>query len=201
MNTNTWSRWSSIHGAGAFAMIPPTSVAGDTRVALAVPGLTTAPKKLLRIVDEVLQGAIGEEMVCSIRTKSISLDESAQYKRLFYWTFEIKSSRGGRGIATPTALSEGVVTTDQMDMVTTDVLDLGSVDNPLIIIPTFETEVDFPTATPVQTLIRAGQDNRFRRIYFEVFVETDGTVRSAPARIYSITPYIRIKGSVAKKVS
>lgn len=203
LNTNTWSRWESVVLAPyRVVTIPSASFAGDVRAALASGGLTTSPKGTYRIRDEMLAGTVGEQMTCSIRTKSYSFNEAAQHKRLFYWTFEVRSAIGATGWAVPSVIPEGGnVTTDDMDLVTTDVLDAGSVDNPLIIVPTFESEVTFPTQSPTRALIKAGQDNRFLRIRFEIFLECDGTSRTSAARIYSITPYLRIAGGVSKQVS
>jgi len=202
INTNTWSRWhSELHRPSLTLQIPPTSLAGDVRVGLAQAGLTTGPKGLLRIRDEVLAGTSGEQMTCSVRTKSYSLEEAAQYKRLFYWVVEVKSSSGVEGIATPSALSTEGVTCDEMDLVTCDVLDLGNADNPLIIVPTYESDVDFPTAAPVRTTVKLGQALSYLRLRFDIALECDGTSRTSQARIYSITPYTRIRGGVAEKVS
>lgn len=202
MNTNTWSRWdSAVSKAAYFMTIPPSSIAGDVRTALADVGINTAPKSMLRIADEVLEAGSGEEMTSFIRTKSYAVDEPAQYKRMFYWTFEVKTATGAIGIAYPSAIAENSVTTDEMDLVTTDVLDLGSVDNPLITVPSFSTDIDFPAAAPQRVLVKAIQDSRFMRIRFEIFLTSDGTTRTSQARIYSIVPYFRVKGGVAKKVS
>lgn len=202
INTNTWSRWESLsHYPALTLQVPPTSLAGDVRVGLAQTGVTSGPKGLTRIRDEVIDDASGELMICSVRTKSYSLEESAQYKRLFYWVVEIKSSAGVQGIALPSAITSATVTTDAMDAVTTDVLDQGSVDNPLIIVPVYETDVVFPTQIPVRATVKLGQSFSYLRVAFDVAIPTDGTSRLAPARIYSITPYTRIRGGVAEKVS
>jgi hypothetical protein len=201
--TNTWSMWESpTTYAAQFFQIPQTSLAGITPAAFAVTGVTDTSKAgLYRIEDDVLDSAPGEPITCVLRTKSYAFDETAQHKRMFYWTFEIRSSNGGTGIAFPSAIPTDAVTYDDLDATTYDVLDLGSWDNPLILIPEYETDVPFPTAAPVRALIKAGQDSRLLRMYYEIAVECDGTAATSPARIYSIVPYVRIKGGVSKQVT
>jgi hypothetical protein len=202
--TNTWSTWESpTTYAGHFLQIPQTSLLGTARTALAVTGVNAASMRgVYRVVDDVLPaGQPGEDINCVLRTKSYAFDESAQYKRMFYWTFEVRSADGATGVAFPSAIPTELVTYDDMDLVTYDVLDGGNYDNPLIILPEYETDVSFPAASPVRALIKAGQDSRLMRMYYQVSLSCDGTARTAPVRIYSITPYVRIKGGVSKQVT
>lgn len=202
--TNTWSTWDSPTSYAAhFFQVPQTSLAGITATALAITGVTnTAKGGVYRIEDGVLDAGVGGESInCVLRTKSYAFDEAAQHKRMFYWTFEVRSSNGGVGIAFPSAIPTDAVTYDDLDAVTYDDLDLGSWDNPLILIPSYETDVPFPTAAPVRALIKAGQDSRLLRMYYEIALECDGTASTSPARIYSIVPYVRIKAGVSKQVT
>lgn len=202
--SNTWSAWDSPSTYAAhFLQIPPTSIAGIERTAYATTGVTdTARGGLYRVVDgELPAGSDGEPISCMLRTKSYSFDEAAQYKRMFYWTMEVRSASGARGIAYPSAIPTGGVTYDDLDATTFDELDKGSWDNPLILIPSFESDVDFPAAAPIRGLIKCIQDSRLLRMHYEVHLECDGTSSTSPARIYSIVPYVRIKASVSKQVS
>lgn len=202
--TNTWSTWDSPTSyAAQFWQVPQTSLAGIDPAAFAVTGVSSAAKGgLFRMDDGVLPASEdGEPINCVLRTKSYAFDETAQHKRMFYWTFEIRSSSGGTGIAYPSAIPTDAVTYDDLDAVTYDVLDMGSWDNPLILIPSYETAVPFPTAAPVRALIKAGQDSRLLRMYYEISLVCDGTAATSPARIYSIVPYVRIKAGVSKQVT
>jgi hypothetical protein len=202
--TNTWSTWDSPSTYAAhFHQVPQSSLPGIAPAALAITGVTDTTKGgLYRIEDDVLDaGQPGETINCVLRTKSYAFDEAAQYKRMFYWTFEVRSANGGMGVAYPSAIPTDGLTYDDLEGISYDVLDLGTVDNPLILIPSYTTDVTFPTAAPVRALIKAGQDSRLLRMYYEITLECDGTASTSPARIYSIVPYVRIKASVSKQVS
>lgn len=204
--SGTWSMWDSpVSRAAYFLQVPPTSLTGTTRTALAVHGLNSnaaGRRGVWRIIDDVLPaGGPSEAIPCVLRTKSYAFDDAAQYKRMFYWTMEVRTANGARGVAYPSAITTDGVTWDDMSLVTWDVLSEGSWDNPLIITPMYESDVSFPTSSPVRALIKCLQDSRLLRMYYEVYLECDGTTRTAPVRVYSITPYVRVKGSVSKQVS
>jgi hypothetical protein len=200
--TNTWSMWESpTTSAAQFLQIPQTSLDGSARQALALSG-EQGKLGLYRVIDDELPaGAAGESMTCVLRTKSYDFDEAAQFKRLYYWTFEVRTSSGAVGVAYPSAIPTDAVTYDDLDATDYDTLDLGSWDNPLILVPSYVTDAPFPAAAPVRALVKAIQAARFLRMHFEITLECDGTARTSPSRIYSITPYVRIKASVAKQVS
>ena len=42
---------------------------------------------------------------------------------------------------------------------------------------------------------------RFRRVYFELYMNTDGSESTAPAQIFSITPMIGAKAAISQGVS
>jgi hypothetical protein len=60
-------------------------------------------------------------------------------------------------------------------------------------IRTFRTIDDFE---PRRTFLKLEQGLRFRRLYFEVYLNCDGTPATAPAQIFSITPMVGIKAKM-----
>lgn len=198
-----WSTWSSpATSAGQFFTIPASSSSGDSRAALAITGANDAAKKRLwKVSEDVLSSGEGEEFTCTMRTKAYSMDEAAQYKRLLYWGVEVASSSGIEAIAHPIAVPRQGSTWNAMDLTTWNILDEGSWNNPFIDPPKYLDDVQFPTSAPVHTTVKVTGAFRFLSAYFEVFMACDGTSRTAPARIYSITPYLKVKANVSSKVS
>lgn len=199
--TNTWSEWDSITDAAYFLTIPPTSLTGDARVALAVTGSdAAAQQKLLRISeDPISAGSPGEAITAWIRTKATALDEAAKFKRMTYWTVEALTSHGLKGTANPVTVISTFVTWDQMEGVNQDTF--GSWDNPLVILPVISDDVSFPTNAPAHTITKLIKDMRFTRAYFEVYLSFDGTTKTVPAKIYDVVAYFKLKAEVAKKVN
>ena len=84
---------------------------------------------------------------------------------------------------------------------TWDQLNAGSWDNPLIAPVAYTDTIVFPTLTPQEIVVKLRQGFRFLRAYYELFLTTDGTSRTAPARIYSITLELILHANVSKEVS
>jgi len=75
----------------------------------------------------------------------------------------------------------------------------GTWDN--IITPSggIETVVSGLPGNSVQRVeIKLNQSLRFRRIYFELYLNCDGTAVSSPVRVYSMTPMVGVKAKVAR---
>jgi hypothetical protein len=200
--TSTWSMWvSPSTRAGHFFTIPPSSVSGESRVALAVTGEDEPSLRagLYRVEESVLGTGEGELMTCRVRTKAYDFEEAAQYKRLFYWTVEIRSSEGIEALAHPDALPDGGTTWNEMEDYNWN--DFGTWNNPLVLPVEYVDDVEFPTMAPVRTLVKIRGSHRFRRDLFEVIGVTRGTAATGPFRIYQITPYLQIEANVSRKVS
>ena len=117
------------------------------------------------------------------------------------WTVEIASSDGIDAYLHPLALSGSGVTWDDLDGVSTDVLDQGNWDNPLVVSATVIDEVTYPTQAPVRQLIKLHGPRRFLRVMYEIRKEVDGTSRSVPFRVYTMTAYLMMRGKTKDKVS
>lgn len=198
-----WSRWrSTVSRASHFIQVPSASLAVSDVVAYAVTGEDDpAKQKLWRMAEDPLQSGSGESITCMIRTKAYTIRQPAQYKRLFYWTAEVKSAGLVTGIAYPVVVPNQSTKWDAMDLTTWDVLALGNWDNPLVIIPGINDPVPYSSSGPISKLIQFISRFHFLKVVFEVYLECNGTESTSPARIYSITPYLAIKGGVPRKVN
>ena len=199
-----WSTWRSpTTSAGQFFTIPASSAAGEIRTALAITGENDVAKKRLWTISEKLLpvGAAGEQFNCTMRTKAHNFGEAAQFKRLMYWTVSVSSASGVDAIAYPITIPRLGTTWNAMNDTTWNELEKGSWNNPLITLPTYVDNIDFPTAAPVPALVKVRGAFKFLSAYVEVFLACDGTLATSPVRIYSITLYTLIQANVSSKVS
>lgn len=203
ISLNTWSKWQSTTSAGTFVQVPPSATTGNDRIAYVAAAEDDSTKYgLYRITEtQIAAGATGEEMVSSITTKTYNQEQPSDYKRMSYWVVEATTARGLESIASPTALSTEGITFDDLDLTTFDVMDKGSFDNPIIVLPVIEDNITFPAAAPIRAVFRCIKDMRYLSITYQVKMGHDGTAATAPVKIFSITPYVRIHGAVSKKVS
>lgn len=201
---NTWSQWSSpTTSAGMFWQIPPAALTGGARQALVTCGENTSSKwKLYRISEDPLPASSpGESITAHVRTKAYTLDEPAQYKRLFMWTVQAETASGLTGVATPIAQPTSFTTWDQMALSDWDTLAKGSWDNPLLTVVQITDNIAWPTSAPVLIETKLIQGLRFLSIFFDVTLVFDGTTKTSPAKIYAITPYMLIKRGLMKVVT
>lgn len=201
--TSTWSRWVSTETSGAyFLQAPPDPTMGDDRVAYGVTGEDDPTKSALyRIQESPLQLGDGETFHCTLVTKSYAFGNPGGYKRQSLWVVEVSSANGIDGYLHPQALADSATNWDALDGTTWDILDEGNWDNPLITPMVIRDETIFPTQAPIRQLIKLRGGGRFLRAQYELRHTIDGTVATAPYRIYSITPYLFQKARASKKVS
>lgn len=199
--TNAWSEWDTTTDAGQFHTIPPTSLTGDSRVALAVTASNAnSQQKLLRIAEDPLAaGATGEQITAWIRTKATAVNDASRFKRLFYWTVEALTAKGVKGAANPVTVVSSSTTWNDMEGYNQD--QFGTWDNPLVVLPVIVDDVPFPTNAPAHTVTKMIRSMKVTRIFFEVYLTFDGTTRTVPAKIYDLVAYFRESAGVAKKVS
>lgn len=202
--TSTWSMWESpTTMASQFFMLPPSSTVGDSREAIVTTADANPAKQgLWRIQDEPLQaGQPAEDIKGMIRTKAYDFGDAGSWKRMTYWEAEAQTALGVEGTANPTQTPTEGVTWDDMDASDWDTLDLGTWGNPLQIPSVYIDEVEFPRASPTVAVFRLTARLKFTRCYFELFAEFDGTTRTSPTRIISITPQLMESDRVSKKVT
>jgi hypothetical protein len=207
--TTSWSTWVSDASSPAhFFTIPPTSTSGATRSAIVVTGEDIAAKKRLwRISDDpIATGTLFENFTLHVTTKAYDFERAANDKRMTWWALEVQSASGAEGIMHPVVIPIGGVTWNQMNALywpntAGGVPAIQTWNNPMIPQPAFDEVVAFPTAAPQRETIKFAGVGRFIRVYADIFINLNGTTKTSPAKIFSIIPYLKVKATVAQKVS
>lgn len=202
--STTWSRWRSEETwLCHFLQTPATSAQGDLRTGYGITGVDTGdlPSTLFRIQEAVPQLSGGETFTCTLITKAHAFEQPSRFKRQTMWTVEVASSDGVSAFMYPRVLSGDTVSWDALDDVDWDILDQGNWDNPLVIPAVVVDESPYPTQAPVRQLIKLHGPRRFLRAEYEIRHEIDGTARTSPFRIYSMTAYLLMRGNTREKVS
>jgi hypothetical protein len=189
----TWSRWvSPTSEAARFLQIPWTATTANRPSALAVTGARHETlRRIYRIQEELLSLGIGEQMACTLTTKTYTMDDQLSFKKLLWWGVEARTATGVRGTAVVGRLVASTVTWDEMESRTWDELELGTWDNPFIAPAEYVDDVKFPSAGPIVTVFRLRQALRFLRIQFQLSIEIDGLTGTSPAKINAIIPVVR----------
>lgn len=206
LKTGTWSTWETSTGF-AYARVVPNAV-DNIEKALEAWGISnnaaTGTRSVFRICDHYHDGDGGENMVCSLRTKIYDFNTPNEWKRLYWWAAEIMAVGTVTARAFPLSLETTTSATwDYMERFTWDQLNTSKYgwDNPAPFPFNVETQTSFTWNNPERLNLKLDHALRFRRVYFELYINTDGTASTAPAQIFSITPMIGAKAHISQRVS
>ncbi len=206
LKTGTWSTWSTQTGFAYARTVPsPPDVIDKALEAWVISNkAATGTRSIYRICDHFHQNDGPEQMTCSIRTKIYDFDAPNEWKRLYWWAAEIMAV--GEVTARVFPVSLDTTTQSSWDHLATFTWDqlaavLDGWDNPAPFPPNIETKSTFTWVRPERLNLKLDHALRFRRVYFELYVTTDGTASTAPAQIFSITPMIGAKAKSSERIS
>jgi len=223
MDTDTWSRWDTKSDICYFVPAPRMSedyaeqgfygVSGV--IDLSLTGVTEY--SLWRIEDQPTSTNGSESMSCSLRTKIYDMDTPVEWKRLYFWSADVQSRSPIKAVVFPVAVPEidPTATWDEISKdyateftyYTWDAISIDSVTD--TVYQTWDgvqrpingvgTVVNVPNyLKPIRTEIKLNHALRFRRIYFELYLDCDGTASTSPVQVFSIIPMIGTKAKIAK---
>jgi hypothetical protein len=211
IKTNTWSIWSSSTEFARCIEAPtPSNNIGETRYALAVSGSATSPKwKLYEIVDHSHSTSGSEDIECILRTRIFDFETPNEWKRLYWWAADVMAAGAITAKVFPVSVFYANATWDDVSLDFEGDQRFVAWDDP-------NASWDDPTDTEFQGIVTE-MDNgytyrqrnslkldngvRFRRVYFELYLECDGTIDTSPAQIFSITPMIGMKAKMSDRIT
>jgi hypothetical protein len=206
MKTGTWSKWESNREMAYCRVMPsPANNIDKALEAWAISASATSSKwKLWRICDHLHPDDGPEEMVCELRTRIYDFETPNEYKRLYWWAADIMGVGEITARVFPVSLDTSTQSTwDHLERFTWDELatSLDGWDNPAPFPFTVQTNTIFAYRRPERINLKLDHSLRFRRVYFEISMNCDGTAATAPTQIFSITPMIGVKAKTSERIS
>jgi hypothetical protein len=222
LDTETWSEWHSNSRVAYFASVPRRSEEEQEALYFGISGDASQSQEgltdftMYRIEDTPTSTNGSEEFQCSLQTKIYDFDTPVEWKRLYFWSVDLTTALPVRAVAVPVAIRETPLTVnwDELsqesqydnqyytwdELAKEDAFDTkwGTWDRPKT--PgTIESVIDdFPSGSLLRMETKLEQALRFRRIYFELYLDCDGTAATSPVQVFSIIPMIGIKAKIAK---
>jgi hypothetical protein len=120
---------------------------------------------------------------------------------MFWWAADVSANNEVRGIVTPIGIPEVSPTWDKMDQFTWDLLDVRQWDDLFSGSVSISTTQQISGTLPSRVSLKLDDGVRFRRAYFELYLNCDGTAATAPAQIFSLTPMVGVKAKMTKDVA
>ena len=191
----------------AYCRVLPSSANNIDKAveAWAISGSATSSKwKPWRICDHRHPDDGAESMVCELRTRIYDFDTPNEYKRLYWWAADIMAVGEIRARVFPVSLDTTTRSTwDHLERFTWDELatSIDGWDNPAPFPFNVQTNSVFPYKRPERINLKLDHSLRFRRVYFELSMNCDGTAATAPTQIFSITPMIGVKAKTSERIS
>jgi hypothetical protein len=202
LRTRTWSIWRSTE-QGPIGEIFTAVTDSDFEEAVMfssaiVPAGSPRVAKTLHISDFV--GSEQEDFVCIAQTKNYNYQSSSTYKRLFWWG--VDAIFRGEVTATVTPITFNVsVTWDNVSTSTWASLSSNTWEQPAFPGADVQTVRDTPGASSIRKFVKFLKALRFRQVHYRLEFETDGSILSAPVRLFSLMTYVRAHQRVSKTIT
>ncbi len=206
LKTRTWTRWRTVDHAsmGRFADRPRTSdgfFEGICFSNTAVPAGGSRSAQTLSMLDG-FSDARSENYMCTMQTKNYDYESATLFKRLFWW--DVSAAWSGLMRATASAINFttkptwGQLRTNHTwgSLASTQTWGAMSSD-----VSSNTTERLSTSNGPQRKEGKVGRSLRFKRIFYKVDFETDGTPDTAPVRLYYMTTFVRAGQTIVKDVS
>lgn len=199
--TRTWTKWRStargpIGRIVALAGSSSTQGIAHSSASVALGGSRSA--KTLRITDAISTDA--EPMQCVLQTKNYNYEASSVYKKLAWWGADAVFRGQVTAIATPVVFNYNVTWGQLLAFNWGNLLDF-SWGQPISGTLDVQTVRDTTGSGSMRKFVKFMKALRFRQINFKVTFDTDGSISTAPVRLFSLMTYVRAKERVSKAVT
>lgn len=199
LRTRTWTRWSSNRYFGKLLEVPSNALNNTTPTFYAGSILSNV-QKIYQVIDG-FDNTNTEAMTCSVRTKNYDYQVSQGYKRLYWWGIDVIASNEVNAVATPITYGAEVRWSD-LAAFTWAQLAGNSWAQPLVPNLQVESVVD-ATAGAIRKFIKLYKSMRFRQIFYEASIMTDGKSASGqpPVRLFNFITVVGTRQAVSKTIS
>lgn len=197
LRTRSWSVWASsvLENIGPIFPIPGQQDVEPTAYTYST---LSGSRDLYEIKDAWTTNT--EEMVCSFKTKNYDYQNPHAFKRIWWWNADVITTSNVRAELHPIRFSTRPTWEEVANHTWEEIAEytwgaLLAEDNITM------DEVIIEDATEGRKLIKFPKDQRFRQIAFRMEFDTDGSFRTAPVRVFSLTTFVRDKQKVTQKIN
>ena len=202
LRTRTWTTWSSnTHGSIGPLITPVADVENEEAIAFSnawVPSGNTRTAKTLHVTDAVTTET--ESFVCTAQTKNYNYQTSSAYKRLFWWGVDAIFNGTVTATAVPVIFNQAVTWTQMLSYTWTQSANY-TWDQPATPGADVQTVRNTIGAGAIRKFVKFLKAMRFRQIHYKLVFETDGSISSAPVRLFALMTYVKAHERVSKTVT
>ena len=223
LDTDTWSQWETDTKVAYFVSLSRKTEQVEETLYFGISGATAAPTTsdfaLYRVEDKPYSIVGSETFKCFMRTRIYDFATPVEWKRLYFWTADVTSAKNVKAAvypvdlpATPPQVTWGELSKDYAEETgfsTWDSLSYDGIGDPAY--GTWDnlkqtdgqiaTIIEISTNKPQRTEIKLNHALRFRRAYFELYLDCDGTASTSPVNVFNIIPMIGAKAKISKRAN
>lgn len=204
--TGVWSRWTSNLTFDYFVPSPLDQLGTSRRLYYAGNFYSAddpAAFNIFKMYDGYIDTDTTSELfLCSVTTKTISLNSPYSFKRLMWWGADIFASTSVQATLIPAAVGTPVrwrdITALNLKWSDRAVYTWG---NPLTKVLDVSDSAAVPNYTNVRIFLKFIKSIRFRQLQFKLSSTVGGTSQTGPFRVFSITAFVINKETVGKKIN
>lgn len=199
VDTQTWATWTS-DVTGPIGRVVSIAVTDDDEPFAFIESAKSTGannRNLYRIEQEPSNAS--ENIACRIRTKIYDYQVSHSWKRLMFWGVDLNAPGSVEAKVLPISSTPGTLWRDLTVPWNSPLLGTWAnlLDQPLDV----SDSVSITGVRGPRKFIKFLKSLRFRQVYFELTLHTNGTAISGPAKIFTITTWVGVKQLVAKKTN
>lgn len=195
LRTNAWCTWdSTVVGTIGPAYEKP-SRQGEYTMAYLVSSISESPS-LYKVTSET--NTDSEVMKCRIKTKNYDYQSSHTFKKIAQWGADVIARDKIVGTMMPIIFNLPV-TWQQVSEHTWQ--ELGTWNNLLGMTHEVIDPISIGGSTNERKYIRFNKVLRFRQVFFTLEFDTDGSITSAPVKLFTLTTFVGSKQSVPARIN
>lgn len=206
--TRVWTRWESIFYYGPFMAEPNDILNSNTTGRYFAGSCVNSVTETFQINDGYDISA-KEDMTCSlvtryedmshhIRVGRYFISQSERFKRLFWWGVGVNTPNTVKGTVVPVVFA-AKPTWGQVKQYTWNDLLLNTWATVTTTLAVITTSV--PITGTLRRFVKFPLSLRFRLIYFQVDMDTDGGLADGPVRFHEIVALVSSKEKVVNQIS
>lgn len=226
MDTETWAEWQSDTKVAYFVTVARQNEDPNQDLFFGISGspdedVIAGDYAVYRIEGRTGGTSKAENIRCSIRTKIYDFNTPVEWKRLYFWAVDITTALPFEARAYPVFIpsTPPLVNWDELSkdyelegtFKTWGALSKDAIDDNVFV--TYDNMGDASGAVssyindflapdgPVRMEAKLQQSLRFRRLYFELYLDCDGTAATSPVQVFSIIPMVGAKAKVSKEAN
>ena len=197
VDTQTWATWTSDVCGPVGRVFSIALKEDDEPYAYHSSALSSKGAALYRITRDASLDA--EAMECTVRTKIYDYQVSSAWKRLMFWGADVSAPGTVSANVAPIVYGRPYAWNEMIFPWNSPLVKswaLGRDES----IEVSDTAV-ITSASGSRKFIKWLKSLRFRQVYFELVLRTDGSVLTGPAKLFTLTTRVGVKQLVAKKIN